>query len=159
MQRLLPSFQRTCPATLRGGPAWAQAMPVAARVLLSKTILPDRRMPGRALSATQSLCKVHKGSSGSRGKRRIPVFVAATAKPSRTHRCRLPTVWTRNLVRAPGWPPATSNPATSRCFAHAAHRQGLHICEVGMVRPVLPIGRVRVRPAEITQPVTRLGSG
>lgn len=47
--------QMTCPATLGGGPAWAPAVPVAARPLLSKSILPDRRRkPGRELVATQA---------------------------------------------------------------------------------------------------------
>lgn len=45
----------TCLATLGGGPAWAPAVPVAARPLLSKSILPDRRRkPGRELVATQA---------------------------------------------------------------------------------------------------------
>lgn len=47
--------QMTCPATPGGGPAWAPAMPVAARALLSKSILPDRRRElGRAFLAIQA---------------------------------------------------------------------------------------------------------
>lgn len=51
---------------------------------------------------------------------------------------------------------ATSEEQPMGC---SAHWQTFHICKVGMRRPILCIGRVCVRPAEITQPVTRLGSG
>lgn len=146
--------QMTCPATPGGGPAWAPAMPVAARALLSGSILPDRRRkPGRAFLAIQTpygpetLCPEGRDISWYLW---LPLqnpqeLIGAIFPPGLLGWELGPCFWV-----------ATSEEQAMGC---SAHWQTFHICKVGMRRPILCIGRVCVRPAEITQPVTRLGSG
>ena len=110
-------------------------------------------------SYSGSLRSIKERNPGSREKRHILVFVATAVKPTRAHRCHLPT-WAAG--GAAGWElgpcfwVATSEEQPMGC---SVHWQTFRICKVGMRRPVLRIGRVCVRPAEITQPVTRPGSG